>query len=151
LVGAEEVVRGLSEVCSAPLAATRTLFGYFVFSILIGNGDLHAKNLAVYKKHGDWRVTPAYDLVSTVAYGDHTMALPLHGSLEFSPKRLLSFSDSLGLPRKLAAGDIAKILKRSSGLEEELVGTQHGSLTLERARESQGTIAYRRKLLGGVL
>jgi len=151
LLGAEEVVQGLSEVCSAPIAAARTLFGYFVFSLLIGNGDLHAKNLAVYQHGGDWKVTPAYDLVSTVAYGDHTMALPLQGSLEFSPQRLVAFAHSLGLPHTLALNDIARILKRSHGLEEELVGEQHGALTLERARESQGTIAYRRKLLAGVL
>lgn len=51
------------------------------FSYLIGNGDLHAKNLSILQSGaGLWALSPAYDLLSTRAYaGDDDMALELYG------------------------------------------------------------------------
>jgi serine/threonine-protein kinase HipA len=42
----------------------------FVFSYLIGNGDLHAKNVSLIFEDGQWRLSPAYDLLSTLPYAD---------------------------------------------------------------------------------
>lgn len=42
----------------------------YVFSYLIGNGDLHEKNVSVLRDRGQWFPTPAYDLVSTLPYAD---------------------------------------------------------------------------------
>ncbi|MCB0360211.1 MAG: HipA domain-containing protein [Bdellovibrionales bacterium] len=50
-----------------------------VFSYLIANGNMHAKNVSVIAKDGRVVLTPAYDLVSTLPYGDQTMALKLEG------------------------------------------------------------------------
>ncbi len=62
-----------------PVAASR-LVKLFVFSYLIGNGDLHGKNVSVYDHpEGLWSVTPAYDLLSTIPYGDQRMALRMEG------------------------------------------------------------------------
>jgi serine/threonine-protein kinase HipA len=52
-----------------------------VFSWLIGNGDLHGKNLSIYAAQGFWQPTPAYDLLTTQPYAGwkDPMALTLYG------------------------------------------------------------------------
>jgi serine/threonine-protein kinase HipA len=52
-----------------------------VFSWLIGNGDLHGKNLSIYNPEGVWQPTPAYDLLCTQPYTRwrDPMALNLYG------------------------------------------------------------------------
>jgi serine/threonine-protein kinase HipA len=52
-----------------------------VFSWLIGNGDLHGKNLSIYRPDGVWQPTPAYDLLCTQPYTRwrDPMALSLYG------------------------------------------------------------------------
>lgn len=57
------------------------LFRQFLFSWWVGNGDLHLKNLSLTAGADErWRLTPAYDLVSSelVIDGD-AFALPLAG------------------------------------------------------------------------
>ncbi len=46
-VSSEQVAAALSGICKAPLVASRNLYLQFLFAWLTGNGDLHAKNLAV--------------------------------------------------------------------------------------------------------
>ncbi len=52
-----------------------------VFSYIIGNGDLHAKNLSILQSaNRPWMLSPAYDILSTRAYvGDDDMALEFYG------------------------------------------------------------------------
>lgn len=52
-----------------------------VFSWIIGNGDLHGKNMSIYNPDGVWQPTPAYDLLCTHPYAgwNDPMALNLYG------------------------------------------------------------------------
>ncbi|MEH3140103.1 MAG: type II toxin-antitoxin system HipA family toxin [Mycobacterium kyogaense] len=52
-----------------------------VFSWLIGNGDLHGKNMSIFNPDGLWQPTPAYDLLCTQPYAgwNDPMALNLYG------------------------------------------------------------------------
>jgi serine/threonine-protein kinase HipA len=52
-----------------------------VFSWVIGNGDLHGKNLSIFAPEGFWQPTPAYDLLTTQPYTGwkDPMALTLYG------------------------------------------------------------------------
>lgn len=64
----------------AKIALAPNLLRLFAFSYLIGNGDLHGKNVSAYGADPDlWQITPAYDLLSTLPYGDRRMALQLDG------------------------------------------------------------------------
>ncbi len=81
----------------------------YVFSYVVGNGDLHAKNVSLlYGKHdGQWRLSPAYDLLSTLPYGDKLpgadrMALPLADESygRFSSREIVDFGLRFGLPEK---------------------------------------------------
>jgi serine/threonine-protein kinase HipA len=51
------------------------------FSYLVANGDLHAKNVSLHTSPDDGRVelTPAYDVLSSLPYGDRSMALSFDG------------------------------------------------------------------------
>src|SRR5580658_1296270 len=70
------------QCCRAPGVAALELYRLLVFAYLSGNGDLHAKNLAIlHDERGEWRVTPAYDLPSSAVYSDRTMALPIGGKI----------------------------------------------------------------------
>jgi serine/threonine-protein kinase HipA len=78
-VTAEDIVQNLARQCGAPVVAARTLIQQLAFAYLTGNGDAHAKNFSIQHVRGEWRVTPAYDLPSTLPYDDTTMAVTIQG------------------------------------------------------------------------
>ncbi len=75
-----QIAEGL-EICAAPIAERAKLLRLIAFSYLIGNGDLHAKNVSVLADGpgGGLRLSPAYDVLSTLPYGDRKMALKFDG------------------------------------------------------------------------
>lgn len=81
----ETVITALADACAqgggSKPAAVLELLKAVVFSWLIGNGDLHGKNLSVYNPDGVWQPTPAYDLLCTQPYTRwrDPMALNLYG------------------------------------------------------------------------
>ena len=79
-VALADVARALG-ACAAPIPAVAALIRLHAFSYVIANGDLHAKNVSVYASPRDGRIAmaPAYDLLSTLPYGDDRMALALDG------------------------------------------------------------------------
>jgi len=81
----------------------RKLLAQLVFHAISGNGDAHAKNFAVLYPDGRTaELSPMYDVVSTVVYGnDLTMALPIGGSREWKDINMQSFERfgaKLGIP-----------------------------------------------------
>jgi serine/threonine-protein kinase HipA len=79
LMSAREVFSAVARVSSAPVVEISKLVRLFAMSYVIGNGDLHAKNVSVHNTDGLWRLTPAYDIVTTLPYGDRTTALETEG------------------------------------------------------------------------
>jgi len=76
-----EIAEGVAMRSSAPIVECAKLLRLKAFSYLITNGDLHAKNISIATDPGTGsvRLTPAYDLVATLPYGDRTMALSFEG------------------------------------------------------------------------
>jgi serine/threonine-protein kinase HipA len=93
--------------------ALRRIIEIASFSYLIGNGDLHGKNLSVRcAPTGLWEVTPAYDLVSTQPYTgwQDPMALSLYGRANRLTRRWwLDGAVRLGLSERAAARAIDRI------------------------------------------
>lgn len=108
-VSAEDVVTAIANHCAAPIVAALDLTRQLVFGYLIGNGDIHAKNLSLFRdpRRGLFTPTPAYDVLSTAAYPhlNSDTALPVGGrSSGLTRARWLEFGDGLGArPRALAA------------------------------------------------
>ncbi|HEY5855977.1 MAG TPA: type II toxin-antitoxin system HipA family toxin, partial [Aldersonia sp.] len=82
---AETAIAALADACArgggSRIVATLELLGTVVFSWLIGNGDLHAKNLSVFAPGDVWEPTPCYDLLSTQPYAGwrDPIAMDLYG------------------------------------------------------------------------
>jgi serine/threonine-protein kinase HipA len=106
VISTEDAIAGLARRCRAPGVAALELYRLLVFAYLSGNGDLHAKNLAILRdQQGEWRVTPAYDLPSSAVYGDRTMALPIGDRIrqQLSWPMLRSLGQAIGIPERLGA------------------------------------------------
>ncbi|RKI04027.1 type II toxin-antitoxin system HipA family toxin [Corallococcus sp. AB038B] len=75
------IAEGLREHCAAPVPEIARFLQLVAFSYLIGNGDLHAKNVSILADGPDdgFRLSPAYDLLTTLPYGDQRMALKFEG------------------------------------------------------------------------
>lgn len=123
-VTTEQVVAALADRCAARPVAVRTLYQQICFAWLTGNGDLHAKNVSILAtQQGEWRVAPAYDLPSTVPYGDTSLALAIGGRTRgLSRRHLLAFSAEVRLPERAAVKVLDELVDRLAGLEDQLRG-----------------------------
>lgn len=81
-----DIVSTLATTCErgggSRAVATMQMLRLIAFCYLIGNTDLHGKNISIRQDaSGSWEVTPAYDLVSTLPYfgWNEPMALELFG------------------------------------------------------------------------
>jgi len=119
----EQVAAALGDRCAARPVALREVFRQVCFAWLTGNGDLHAKNFSILQRGGEWRVAPAYDLPSTLPYGDVTAALPIRGSKQgLSRRRLLEFGDAIGVQRAAAEAVLDKVVQAVAGAEGDWRG-----------------------------
>ncbi len=116
----EDAALAVIRACTAPTVGARDVFRQVVFAWLTGNGDLHAKNLSVLERPDGQRiVAPAYDLPSTIAYGDITFALPLQGRTSgISRRHLLAFAHEIGLPSAAAETVLGRVLAATRVLDE---------------------------------
>lgn len=95
-----EIAEGVVNISSAPIVECAKLLRLKAFSYLITNGDLHAKNisLATDPSTGSVRLTPAYDLVATLPYGDRAMALNFEGRDDnLKAKDFIEFGERCGI------------------------------------------------------
>jgi len=103
-VDTEEVIMGLAQRTRAPMIAKRNLYLQFLFAWLTGNGDLHAKNVAILQDpSAHWGVSPVYDIPCTAIYRDFSLALPIVGRTKrVRKKHWEECADSIGLPQSAA-------------------------------------------------
>jgi serine/threonine-protein kinase HipA len=108
-----EVFDAVTAVTPAAPVARAELLRLFIFSYLVFNGDLHGKNVSVYDNpEGVWSVTPAYDLVSTLPYGDDRMALQLDGrDSRITGAVFEEFADRVGTRPKVTRTIIESIVE----------------------------------------
>jgi serine/threonine-protein kinase HipA len=146
----EAVITALADRCAARPVALRALFQQVCFAWLTGNGDQHAKNLSILMSDdGEWLVSPAYDLPSTVVYGDKTLALTIGGrDRGLSRRHLLDLAAAVGLPDRSATAVLDGLLESLDGLEVSLRGgalpfTERG--TADMVKE----LRYRHRLAQG--
>ena len=81
---------------TTPKDTARRLIELYAFAYLIGNADLHAKNVSMLWRDGVVLPSPAYDMLSTLPYPKHDrkMALAMDGKDDdFSSKHMLRFAD----------------------------------------------------------
>lgn len=93
-----ELTKAVQERATSPQRETMRLLVLYAFSYLIGNADMHAKNVSMLlnPETGVVELTPGYDLLSTLPYSglDTRMAISLDGRDDkFKAKSLLEFGE----------------------------------------------------------
>jgi serine/threonine-protein kinase HipA len=118
----ETAITTLADACArgggSRVIAVLELLKVVVFSWLIGNGDLHGKNMSIYNPGGVWQPTPAYDLLSTQPYSGwkDPMALNLYGRANrFTRANFIDAGERLGLRGRAAARMIDEIIDAAQG------------------------------------
>lgn len=154
-VSYEELCRAVASQCAAELPALRNLALQGAFAWLVGNGDLHAKNVSVVRGlmvAGEWTVAPVYDIPSTVPYGDLSLALPLGGKRTgISRRHFLGWAGELGLPPRAAAGVVDAALRAAGPLVAALEADDGGPSPFgaTQTRSWVKELRHRRRLLDG--
>jgi serine/threonine-protein kinase HipA len=99
-VSLAEVLQGIYEYATSPKAETLKCLRLYAFSYLIANGDLHAKNISLITRlDGRTELSPAYDVLSTLPYGDNKMALRVEGRDDNIKSRdLVAVGERIGIP-----------------------------------------------------
>ncbi|KLO25679.1 type II toxin-antitoxin system HipA family toxin [Mycobacterium haemophilum] len=114
----ETAITVLADACGrgggSRAIAVLELLKVVVFSWIIGNGDLHGKNLSIYNPGGVWQPTPAYDLLSTQPYKawKDPMALNFYGRANrLTRTNFVDAATRLGLRERATAGMIDEIIE----------------------------------------
>lgn len=97
--------------------ALRDLVRLVAFSALIGNEDLHAKNISVHRTaDGVVTLTPAYDLLSTLPYPlRHEMALDVEGRRnKLRRDHVVAFAERIGAPMRAVHRSLDEMYERSA-------------------------------------
>ncbi len=117
-----EIVNGVRPYLSAESPSILKIIRVFCFSYLLGNGDLHAKNMSLLTTaSGLTDLSPAYDLLTTYIYGDHKMAAKLDGRDDnIKRNQVLSFGERHGL-RKPACERMLNNLIRAFSKHHEIL------------------------------
>ncbi|WP_035333654.1 HipA domain-containing protein [Dyadobacter crusticola] len=126
-------------VAAAP-PAIEALFRLVVFNYIVGNGDAHLKNFSLIQhESGEYRMTPAYDLMSTKLHTPYEsdIALELYdGCLDtafYSVNGYYGRPDFIGFAKRLGISD-----KRATGILDFFTNHEKQVITLvERSRLSQ--------------
>lgn len=148
LMTSESVADVLISHCVAKKAAALTVFRMFVFAWLTGNGDLHAKNVSILRKAGEWTIAPIYDIPSSLPYPvDADMALTLSGrDYDLSLRAFREFADAVDLPRIAADRAIGELLHVSESLPDEWRAAEHEFMRPRNA-DAVRELQHRRRLL----
>ncbi len=103
------------DVCSAPVVERLRLLRMQALSYAIAGGDMHAKNVSVQTVEGRVSLTPVYDVLSTLPYGDRKLAISMEGRDDRVRARdFLAFGERVGV-RPAATVRMLRTLVRSVG------------------------------------
>lgn len=78
------------------------LYQRILAGFLLGNTDMHLKNFAMFHDEAGFRLTPAYDEISSAIYNYKTVALAISGSKDLllgqlGPRNIIKLGEEFGL------------------------------------------------------
>ena len=135
-------IAGILRDVAAPDSLERLLEAVTV-NALIGNGDAHAKNFSLlHTEDGTLTLTPLYDLVCTLYYGDDQLAMyidNIHRTNRVTVERIANESLKWGMSAERATTIILDLLEgapaaiaasrdETEGVPDEMVSTIEGQL-----------------------
>jgi serine/threonine-protein kinase HipA len=92
----------LRRVATVPARDIGELLRAAVFNVILGNADAHSKNFSLIYEHGNTRLAPLYDLISTACYPELTsefaMTVGAASTLErLGPRAWREFAEKVGI------------------------------------------------------
>jgi serine/threonine-protein kinase HipA len=142
-----DVIAALAGVCRGRPVAAHKLLTQFAFADLTCNGDAHAKNFSVRRDSGEWMPTPMYDVPTSYAYGDHTMALTLHGKAreDIGREDFVAVGEVVGVRPQAVERALDQLCEGVGLWIDDLAGLPFDPGLLRKLRRA---IEYRRERLG---
>lgn len=125
-------LRRIAEIVQdvASSAALDELLRVVTLNVAIGNGDAHGKNYSLlHEASGALRLTPVYDLVCTLVYGDDRLAMyvdNVHRTNRVTGVRLVNEAARWGMSRRRARDVVADLLDRIPAAAEAARGETEG-------------------------
>ncbi|MEX2242967.1 MAG: HipA domain-containing protein [Fimbriimonadaceae bacterium] len=149
-VKVSEVASAIHEFASSPRRETLRLLEACMFSYLIGNADLHAKNVSLYRRDGSEiiELTPGYDLLSTLPYKhlDTRMALSLDGRDDkFKVRHFEDFGERWEVPREAVRARASEI---AGAVEDSMARFGEIGLEPDALRRIESVVGQRIKGFG---
>lgn len=109
-----ELARGL-ERCDSPMVQRARLIDLVAFSYLVGNGDLHGKNVSISSSSDSPQLSPAYDLLSTRPYKDLKLALKFEGRDDnVKRKHFIEFGKRFGVAPSAVEARLDRLVSRAA-------------------------------------
>jgi serine/threonine-protein kinase HipA len=139
------VAEGIVGISSSSRIDVLRLVELYLFCYLIGNGDLHGKNISLIEEpqSGRIRLSPAYDLLTTLPYGDRTMALKLGAKdNNFSRRDLIEFGAVFELPERAVVSSIERLVTAATKWQSRFA---EAGLDEKKTRDLEKTFAERVK------
>ena len=151
----EECAEVIHRYVKATLIDIRRLFRIILFNFVTLNDDAHLKNFSLIERNGEYRLSPAYDLINTSLQlmNPHIFALDkglFKEGMAFSDTHTISRSDfeefgkRIGLPIKVIKQEI-DMFAAEQPLVKELLGRSFLSPSLQ--KQYWMAFDYRRKIL----
>ncbi|MBS0288152.1 MAG: type II toxin-antitoxin system HipA family toxin [Proteobacteria bacterium] len=105
----------LREVSTTPALDLRTFLDAVIFNFIIGNHDAHGKNFSLLYQRKQIRLSPLYDLVSTIYYPELStkMAMKIgskYQSQEVLPRHFEQMAEEVGLAIPLVRGRVSELI-----------------------------------------
>ncbi|MDE3102977.1 MAG: HipA domain-containing protein, partial [Chloroflexota bacterium] len=114
----------------APLGSLEDFLRAVTVNVLVGNGDAHAKNYSlVHERNGRLRLSPTYDVLSTMFYEDQRLAAYVDGvqrSDRVTGDRLLNEASRWGMSRSRAREIVEELFERYEGAVAAVSGETDG-------------------------
>lgn len=151
----EECAEVIHRYVKATLIDIRRFFRIILFNFVTLNDDAHLKNFSLIERNGEYRLSPAYDLINTSLQlmNPHIFALDkglFKEEMAFSDTHTISRSDfeefgkRIGLPIKVIKQEI-DMFAAEQPLVKELLGRSFLSPSLQ--KQYWMAFDYRRKML----
>lgn len=151
----EECAEVIHRYVKATLIDIRRFFRIILFNFVTLNDDAHLKNFSLIERNGEYRLSPAYDLINTSLQlmNPHIFALDkglFKEGMAFSDTHTISRSDfeefgkRIGLPIKVIKQEI-DMFAAEQPLVKELLGRSFLSPSLQ--KQYWMAFDYRRKIL----
>lgn len=145
----EKTVELIEKFCSFPALEKRKFFLLVLFSFLVGNEDLHLKNLSILRHEGIVKLSPAYDLVNStiVMNGREESALTLRGKKSRLTKE--DFINYFGKERLKLSNDVLNkiLLDLKESAQKWIPLIQNSFLSGENQRRYQALVKRRLRSL----